>query len=122
MVRGRPSMKTGRERTMADEALQQELERLKADIARLRADLGAVSEALKATAAAQAEAARERAREKAEQARENLQQKVDEALSAGQQVAAQLDRKVADNPMTALLAAFGVGFVLAKMMDWSSRN
>ncbi|HHH46115.1 MAG TPA: DUF883 family protein [Thiotrichales bacterium] len=107
---------------MPDAALQQEIEKLKADIAQLREDLGSVTEALKAAAAQQAEEARARAKARAEQARENLQQKVDEALNTGQQMAAQLDRKVADNPMTALLAAFGVGFVLAKMMDWSGRN
>ena len=107
---------------MSEDALQREIDKLKADIARLREDLGSVTEALKATAAAQAEAAREQARARAEQARETLQEKVDEALNAGQQAAARLDRKVADNPMTSLLAAFGVGFVLAKLMDWSGRN
>ncbi len=107
---------------MTDEALQQELEKLKADIAQLRSDLGSLNETVREAGRERLAEARARAREKAEDTREALKTKVDEALATGQKVVEDLDARVTQNPMGSLLAAFGVGFVIAQLMNWSSRR
>ncbi len=106
---------------MAEEELRAELQALKEDLARLRADLGGLVEALKEAGAERAEGYRERVGEELRRRREAVERRLDEARERGRQAVEELGEEVGAHPFSSLLAAFGVGFVLARLLDGGRR-
>lgn len=98
-----------------------ELEAVKADLAQLRGDMTDLLKAVK-------EQNEQRVQNKANQAREGVKTAFDEGvdtLSRGyEQVRAQSRERVDDaeqvlsnHPLTSVMAAFGIGFVVAKVLN-----
>lgn len=83
-----------------------DMEDLKAQVEALRADLAGISESLKNLGGDAASEGRERIRRAAEQARG----KARDTIGA-------LESEIEDRPLTSLLTAFGIGFVLGKLLD-----
>lgn len=83
-----------------------DIEELKAQVEALRADLAGISDALKNLGGDAASEGRERIRRAAEQARG----KARDTIGA-------LENEIEDRPLTSLLTAFGIGFVLGKLLD-----
>ncbi len=107
---------------MADEELRAELEALKEDLARLRADLGGLVEALKEAGAERVEGYRERAAEELRRRREAVEERLGAARERGRQAVEELGEGVGEHPISSLLAAFGVGFILARLLDGGRRS
>ncbi|QGT78445.1 DUF883 family protein [Guyparkeria halophila] len=102
-----------------------ELEAVKADLAQLRGDVGDLLKAFK-------EQNEARVRDRAGQARDEVKAAFDEGmetLNRGYQQARQHGEKrveeaeqlVGNHPLTSVVAAFGVGFVIAKLLDGGRR-
>lgn len=107
---------------MADPALEKELNAIKEDMARLRTDLGELTQAMKGLAADRATDAGQRLDEEVRAAREVLERKLREAEDMGADAVGEAHERIGRYPFTSMLTAFGVGFILAKMMELGGRR
>jgi ElaB/YqjD/DUF883 family membrane-anchored ribosome-binding protein len=107
---------------MADEALRKDLDALKADIAKLREDMAGLSDTMRAAAGEKVAGAKERVQERARQAREELGERVDTAMGQGRRLVDEVDQQIGQHPFSSLLTAFGLGFVIAKLLDIGGRR
>jgi hypothetical protein len=53
---------------------------------------------------------------------EDLEEKLDEVLEQGRSKVGDLETRVGQHPAGSLLTAFGVGFVLAKLLELGGRR
>lgn len=102
---------------MAEKELQAELDNLRSEMAKLRADFAGVAEALKGAGRAKAGEVKEDAAEFVEGAEEEIKRILGIVRAKGKKSVEAVEHKVADHPFIALLAAFGIGFVVAKIID-----
>jgi len=107
---------------MADDELTRELEQMRSDMAALRADVAELAKALKTMGANKAESVKDTIEEEIRERRDALREKLDEARARGQEVKDGLEDRMETHPYTSLLTAFGVGFVLAKLMHLGERH
>ncbi|MCL7743843.1 hypothetical protein LV476_02600 [Guyparkeria hydrothermalis] len=98
-----------------------ELEAVKADLAQLRGDVGDLLKAFR-------EQSQERVRDRATQARDDVQAAFDEGMDTlnrgyrrareqGERRVEDAEQLVGNHPLTSVVAAFGIGFVIAKLLD-----
>lgn len=90
---------------MADKS-QNEIDELKRELETLRTDFSQVMDSLKRTSSAQAQAGVNAARDSADKLRGHAQDAADT-----------LEGEIQARPYTSVLTAFGVGFVLGKLLD-----
>ena len=95
---------------------------LREDFDRLRKDVGELADSLKDVGREQAAAAGQRARENLNGARERLRDSARAATGQGREYYEQLEHRVGDHPLSSLVTAFGVGFVLARLLDRGDRR
>lgn len=106
---------------MAEE-IRKELDALKNDIAQLRKDIASLTTAVKDVAADKVEDTKSQAREKINNAWEGLESKLDEVLGQGKETVRAVEKKIGEHPAGSLLTAFGVGFLVAKLLDMRGRD
>ncbi|MFP4639255.1 MAG: YqjD family protein [Guyparkeria sp.] len=103
-----------------------EVEALKKDLAQLRGDVADLLKVVK-------EQSEQRVRDKAETARDEVKEAFDDGMSAlnrgydqvrarGEARVDEAEELVGRHPLTSVMAAFGIGFVVAKLMDLGGRH
>jgi len=102
--------------------LDEEVERLKEDIGALRRDISALTEALGSVASDYVEEARAKAREKTTEARERVEERVNQVADSGKKAVDDLGDQIGERPITSMLAAAGVGFLVARILDLGRRR
>lgn len=102
---------------MAETDLNKEIQTLREDVAKLRADLSGVAGALKDLGKGRVEEAKSTLTELAEALREELRKGMEGARSRGKRSVETVEEQIEQRPLLALLAAFGVGIVLGKILD-----
>lgn len=111
---------------MTDKEVQTELKELKADLSNLRSDMASLMEALKKSGISKAEKLKDSVQDEIHHRREELRRLVKEAQASGKSVMSdaveEIGGKVEQHPMSSILAAFGVGFMIAKLMDLGNRR
>jgi len=100
-----------------DDGVREELETLRADFAKLQSDVGELVQALKEAGSERVNSARDGVADELRRRRERLEERLGAARDRGRRVADEVGEEVAQRPLTSLLAAFGVGFILAKLMQ-----
>ncbi len=107
---------------MAEDLIRKELDALKHDIAQLRKDIGGLTEAVKTVASDKVDETKSRTRQRATSAVEEIEAKLEELLGQGESKMHNVEQKISEHPGTSLLTAFGIGFVIAKMLDMGGRH
>lgn len=102
---------------MAEADLNREMQSLRADLAKLREDLAGIAGALKDAGHEKAQGARESLADLLSSVREELRGALGQARDAGKKSVETVGHEIEQRPLTSLLTAFGVGFVLAKLLD-----
>lgn len=102
---------------MAEAGLEKELEQLKKDMAQLRTDLSSLGEGVRKMSADAVGATQAKVRSAAHDALEEFQSKLNQAKSQGQKTMHDIEGEIRENPLASLAVAFGVGFVLSKLLD-----
>jgi ElaB/YqjD/DUF883 family membrane-anchored ribosome-binding protein len=97
-------MATANQDTAAE--FEAEMAAIRSDLAALREDIAAVAR----TAAAAAQQQKDRAVEA-------LEGKADDLMEKGEEMIAGLGREVEARPLMSVAAAFGIGFMLGKLLD-----
>lgn len=107
---------------MAEADLKKELEQLRADLAALRTDVADLAKALKHAGASKAESVRDSVEEELRRYRDTFREKMDEAKTKGYEAKDKVDEQIVTHPYTSLMAAFGVGYLLAKLIHLGERH
>ena len=102
---------------MSDHDLKNEMENLKSELGKLRADLSGVAAALKGVGATGAGEAGLGAAELFSTIKEALKHGIEEAREKGKKSVEVVEHQVTEHPIISLLAAFGAGFLVAKLLD-----
>lgn len=106
---------------MAEE-IRKELDALKNDIAQLRKDIASLTSAVKDVASDKVENGKAQARERVNNAWEDIERKLDDLLGQGRDTVRNVEQKIGEHPTGSILTAFGVGFLVAKLMDLGGRR
>jgi ElaB/YqjD/DUF883 family membrane-anchored ribosome-binding protein len=104
------------------ESPKDDLNALREDFDKLREDVGKLTETLKQLGLDRAHGAQDRVNERLDEARERLRERVDTAGQRGRAYYDQVEGRVGEHPLGSLLTAFGVGFVIAKLLDLGGRR
>ena len=99
-------------------APKDDLAALREDFDKLREDVSKLTETLKHIGSQRAQSAKEQLDERLDEAREKLHERVDTAKQRGQSYYEDLEGQVGEHPLGSLLAAFGIGFAIAKLLDY----
>lgn len=107
---------------MVDKNVQDELQTLKDDVAKLRADVSELVGLLKDLGAEKIDEARGTVEEQLQARREKLRESVDRAKARGKKTADDIEEQITEHPLSSLLAAFGLGFIIAKLSGGGSES
>ena len=107
---------------MTDDPVRKELDALKADLAQLREDIAGLTAAVRDVAADKAQQTRADTRERLHNAWEELERKLDEVIEQGRSAMGGVQNQIGQHPAGSLLTAFGVGFIIAKLLDLGGRR
>lgn len=107
---------------MAEDPIRKELDALKADIAQLRGDIGGLTAAIKDVTSEKASNTKADAQQRAQNAWEDVERKLNEALNEGRASVGEIEDKITTHPGGSMLTAFGLGFIIAKLMDMGGRH
>jgi ElaB/YqjD/DUF883 family membrane-anchored ribosome-binding protein len=107
---------------MAEEPIRAELDALKADIAQLRTDIAGLTSAVKGVASEKVNETKEDAQQRAQNAWEEVERKLNDVLDQGRATASGIEDKITEHPGGSILTAFGLGFIIAKLMDVGHRS
>lgn len=101
---------------------QDEIKNLREDFDKLREGMNTITEMLKKFSEDRAHTAKEHLDERLGEAREHLRERVDGAGERSRAYYDQLEGRVGDHPLGSLLTAFGIGFIIAKLLDLGGRR
>lgn len=102
---------------MAERDLDKEMEALRADLGRLREDLAGVVEALKESGKARADSARDGLNDLLEKVQDEFRGVMKNVREKGKDSVQTVEHQIEQRPLLSLVAAFGLGVVLAKLLD-----
>lgn len=102
---------------MADKDMQEELQTIKDDVAKLRSDIADLVGLLKDLGAEKVGEAKTTVEEELRAQREKLRRALGSAKERGKRTADDIEETITQHPLSSLLAAFGVGFILAKLTN-----
>ncbi len=107
---------------MAEDQIRKEIDALKNDIAQFRKDIGGLTDALKTVLGEKVDETKRNTKDKASKAMEDLESKIEALLAQGSGAVKSAGEKVSEHPGTSLLTAFGVGFIIAKLLGAGDRR
>ena len=107
---------------MADDSIRKEMDALKADIAKLREDIVGLSSAVKGAASDNVSDAKAKAEERVHKAWSEIEQRLEELLNEGKATFNKAEQQVGEHPLGSVLTAFGIGFIISRLMDGGGRR
>lgn len=107
---------------MAEDPIRKELDALKADISQLRTDIVDLTKVMKDVASEKVSNTKADAQQRAQNAWEDVERKLNEALDQGRATVGDIEDKITAHPGGSILTAFGLGFIIAKLMDLGGRH
>ena len=107
---------------MADDSIRREMDALKADIAKLREDIVGLTSAVKGAASENVAGAKAKAEERVHKAWSEIEQRLEDLLTEGKATFNKAEQQVGEHPVGSVLTAFGIGFIIAKLLDSGGRR
>ena len=107
---------------MADDSIRKEMDALKADIAQLREDIVGLTNAVKGAASENIADAKARTEERVHKAWTDIERRLEDLLNEGKATFNTAEQKVGEHPVGSVLTAFGIGFIIAKLLDVGGRR
>ncbi|KPV40007.1 hypothetical protein AN478_07445 [Thiohalorhabdus denitrificans] len=102
--------------------LNEEIRALKDDLSSLRSDVSELAEAMREAGRDKASDWRSSVQDEWNERREELLHALGVARDRGRQAEEDLERSIGEHPWTSLVAAFGVGYLLAKITGVGGRR
>ncbi|MEW5756784.1 MAG: hypothetical protein AB1810_10815 [Pseudomonadota bacterium] len=107
---------------MADDAIRKELDALKADIAQLRGDIVGLTHAVKGAASEKMASTKAHTEEQLRGAWQDIEHRLEDLLAQSKAAYNKAEQKVSEHPVGSVLTAFGLGFIIAKLIDMRGRH
>lgn len=107
---------------MADDTTRKELDALKADIAQLREDIIGLTHAVKGAASEKMADTKMHAEERLREAWHDIEHRLEDFLDQSKTTFNKAEQKVSEHPVGSVLTAFGIGFIIAKLIDMRGRH
>ena len=111
---------------MAENDVQKELKQLKADLAKLQSDMSDLVSSLKEAGSDKAENVKSSVEDEIRHQRAELRRLLNQARSTGRRAVDDavegIEGGVEQHPVSSLLTAFGLGFIVAKLMGLGDRH
>ena len=107
---------------MAEDPVRREMDALKADIAKLREDIAGLTNAVKDVASEKVANAKAEAQERARGTWEDIERRFEDMLAQGKETFSKAENQLGDHPVGSVLTAFGLGFIIAKLIDMGGRR
>ncbi len=107
---------------MAEDSVRKEMDALKADIAQLREDIVGLTNAVRGVASEKVADAKTQAEERLRGTWEDIEQRFDDLLNQGKATFNKAEHQVGEHPVGSVLTAFGLGFIIAKLIDVGGRR
>lgn len=107
---------------MADDSIRKEMDALKADIAQLREDILGLTSAVKGAASENVAGVKARAEERMHKVWADIEKRLEDLLNDGKATFNKAEHKVGEHPVGSVLTAFGIGFIIAKLLDVGGRR
>jgi ElaB/YqjD/DUF883 family membrane-anchored ribosome-binding protein len=107
---------------MADDSIRKEMDALKADIARLREDIVGLTNAVKGAASENVADARAQAEDRLHKAWTDIEHRLEGLLNEGKATFSKAEQQVGEHPVGSVLTAFGIGFIISKLLDMGGRR
>lgn len=102
---------------MTTKVEENEFEAIREELAKLRTDLASLADDLRGLAATTASTAKRAAQAKGEELREQIDKELDALLKRGGKTINDAKVQIEERPLTAVLIALFVGFVIARLLD-----
>ena len=106
---------------MAEE-LDKELEALKSDFAKLNQTVSDLANDVRAVLAATLDEGEEKARARTKEKLDDVKKRFEEVRGQSREYVASTEASIVEHPLASLATAFGIGFLLAKIMDIGQRR
>lgn len=107
---------------MTDDSIRKEIDALKVDIAKLRDDIAGLTSAVKGAASENAADAKVQAEERLHRAWTEVEQRLGSLLNEGKATFNKAEQQLGEHPVGGVLTAFGIGFIIAKLLDMGGRR
>lgn len=111
---------------MAENELQEELRRLRADLSNLQNDMAELVGTLRDLGVNKAEGMRSSVEDEIRNRREELRRRLNEARTGSRRAVEDavegIEQGIGQHPLSSLITAFGLGFIIAKLMDLGGRR
>jgi ElaB/YqjD/DUF883 family membrane-anchored ribosome-binding protein len=107
---------------MTEKAPEKELDALKADIARLREEIAGLAAGVKKAAGIHAEQSHAAAQQEGLGVWADLLHKFDSSKIQSEKVVRDLSSEVEQHPLVSIMAAFGLGYIIAKLWYRGTNN
>lgn len=107
---------------MVDKNVQDEIQNLKDDVSKLRSDVSELVGVLRDLGVEKIDEARGNVEDELRARREQLRESVDKAKARGRKTADDIENQISEHPLSSLLAAFGLGFIIAKLSGGGSES
>jgi len=103
--------------TKVDTESHKELENLKADLKKLQADMAELAGSVKTAASEKAATAKDQVNDEAQHALKELQNRLNDLMGQGRETLDQAGEQIGQHPVSSLVGAFGLGFILAMLLE-----
>lgn len=107
---------------MADERLQQEIDAIRADVAKLGQNIAELAQVIQALGEEAVDDVKDSVDEGIDSVSEELQRRVEAARAQGRKVSGDFEETVRKYPLGSLLGAFGVGIIIARLLNPGGRR
>lgn len=107
---------------MAEDSIRKELDTLKEDIAKLRNDIVDLTSVIRDVASEKVASTKADAQQRVQGAWEEIERKLDDVLDQGRATVGNMEEKITAHPAGSMLTAFGLGFIIAKLMDMGGKH
>jgi ElaB/YqjD/DUF883 family membrane-anchored ribosome-binding protein len=91
--------------------------KLRSDMDALRADFATLADHIKQIGGSAMSEARSRGADKVSELRKDLERTADHLREQGEASVAEVERTIQDRPLLSMLAAFGVGMLLTRLLE-----
>lgn len=106
----------------ANDDLRKELDKLKADLANLRSDTSNLTHAIRDLGGEKVAGMRQSVEDEVQRRRQSLRRGIEAGRERGRRALDEVEEEIGAHPYASFLAAVGVGFILAKLMDVATRR
>jgi ElaB/YqjD/DUF883 family membrane-anchored ribosome-binding protein len=93
----------------------------KADLAQLREDILALGDAVRDTASESVTAGKAKTQERLQRIWEDFEGRFEDLLQDGKATFSRAEQKLSEHPTGSVLTAFGLGYLIAKVLDGGRR-